>query len=251
MPGGVYVRRGSAPAVRELEPAIVQRGGQGGADGAGFRRSPQFDDEASDRLSSPPLPHQAPRDADGDGDERPGLVAPEAPIERVVAEDPARERVLEIPGHEPEVREGRHDDRDQDRCDPPGAGEPPQEQKAASGDPRDGDAEPVQVERSEEAVVPANEDEVRGTVVAARRLRVEHCRREEPEQKERTCVGRRDHRGVRNRPKPPGRVRERGVGDDRRARGERDEPDRESERALDSGAREPGQEPRKAGGGDQ
>ena len=249
--GGVYVRRGSASAVRELEPAIVQRRGQGGADGAGFRRSPQFDDETSDRRSSPPLPHQTPRDAEGEGDERPGLVAPEALIERVVAEDPARERVLEIPGHEPEVGEGRHDDGEQDRCHPAGADESPHEQDAASGDPRDGDAQSIQVERSEETVVRANEDEVRGTVVAARRLRVEHCRREEPEQKERTCVGRRDRRGVRNRPKPSSRIGERRVGDDRHARDERDETDRESERALDSGIREPRQEPHKASGGDQ
>ena len=111
--------------------------------------------------------------------------------------------------------------------------------------------ESIQVERSEETVVRANEDEVRGTVVAARRLRVEHCRREEPEQKERTCVGSRDRRGVRNRPKPSSRIGERRVGDDRHARDERDETDRESKRALDSGIREPRQEPHKASGGDQ
>ena len=246
-PCGIHVGSGLGPAVGEFEFRIAERLREGIPHRPWPGHLTQFYDVACYGRSRLPFPEQCQADAEREGSERGRLVTPEALVERIVTEDPVCQRVLEVPRDECQVRDRRHEDGEHGGRGVRRADEAPQQQNAQGCQPADPGAQPVAVEGVEEPVITSDQNEVWRTLKAARRLRIEDCRRQQTEKENRPRIREGHDCDLEARPQLAGRVRQPRVSHERSAGDETDDAHGETERYTDSGVAQLRQEPCEAG----
>src|SRR5436190_6424265 len=193
--GSIDVTAGLGPPVRDFEPWITERLPQSISNRSRLWHLPELDDQAGDRSPCLALPQQPPADRQCKRRDGNGLVAPQAPIERAVAQNPAGKRMLEVPSDERDVDRRRNQNEKQE----PGTGAgrtggPPQKKSTERSEPADSDAQAIAVERVEEAGITADQREVSRAFETSARLRIEDGCRQQAEQQQRAPVRDGHHR---------------------------------------------------------
>ena len=208
----------------------------------------QIDDEPGNRRARATASYPAPTHAESDRDEGGCLGEPQAPLERAVRDQSAPERGREHGRRQAKVHGARGDDRP---CRTWASRELQSRECRKSDRPREPDVDPDSSEIVGERTPVADEHEVLRAPEASAGLRVEEERRQDAEDEHAADVPKRNHRSLRLRPESSARIREDGVGDERRTRGVEAKPDREGEGRADPGVVPLRQEPGEAGGREQ